>query len=166
MGVAKKKFRRPAEPGQHAGATVHRAKLRREDLKPGDCLCNHCPAKCCRYFALPLDTPDTWKEFDYMRWFLLHEGATVFCEDGAWYLLVYSACRHLRDDNLCGTYPTRPNICREYTTDNCEYDDTWVYERYIELPEQVEEFAEALMGPRRRQGLRSPKPDPLKIVSA
>jgi uncharacterized protein len=141
-------------------------KPRRQDLQPGECLCSYCSAKCCKYFALPLDTPDSWKEFDYMRWFLLHDGATVFSEDDSWYVLVYNRCRHLRDDNMCGIYHTRPQICRQYSTDNCEYDDLWVYERYLELPEQVEEYAEAVMGPRRGRSLRSPKPNPLAILSS
>ena len=53
-------------------------KLRREELPPGDCLCDHCTAKCCKYFALPIETPTTRKDFDYVRWYLLHGEATVF----------------------------------------------------------------------------------------
>jgi Fe-S-cluster containining protein len=120
-------------------------------------LCAFCTAKCCRYFALAIDSPDTWKDFEYMRWFLLHEGAAVFTEDGDWYLLVYGACKHLRPDQRCAIYPTRPRICREYTTGKCEYDDTWVYDRYLETAEQVEEYAEAVLGPRRGRGIRSPR---------
>jgi uncharacterized protein len=146
-------------PSETVPAAVPAARRpRREELRAGECLCSYCPAKCCKYFALPLDTPDTWKEFDYMRWFLLHEGATVFTEKDTWYILVYNQCRHLRADHLCGIYETRPQICREYKTDNCEYDDLWVYDRYLETPEQVEEYAEAVMGPRRGQSLRSPRP--------
>ena len=32
-------------------------KPRRKDVPEGVVLCDHCTAKCCRYFALPLDTP-------------------------------------------------------------------------------------------------------------
>jgi uncharacterized protein len=39
-------------------------KFPREKLKPGECLCSYCTAKCCRYFALPIEEPTTWKEFD------------------------------------------------------------------------------------------------------
>ena len=39
-------------------------KIKREDLKPGEFLCDYCTAKCCRYFALPIETPESWKEFD------------------------------------------------------------------------------------------------------
>jgi len=130
---------------------------KRDDLKKGEILCSYCPAKCCRYFALPIETPDSWRQFDFMRWFLLHERASVFVEKEDWYLLVHTPCKHLRKDNLCGIYERRPNICREYKTDKCEYDDLWVYDRYFELAEQVEEFAEALLGPRPGESLRSEK---------
>ncbi|MFZ5831183.1 MAG: YkgJ family cysteine cluster protein [Planctomycetota bacterium] len=135
-----------------------RTKPRREELPPGANLCMYCTAKCCRYFALPLETPTTWKEFEYMRWFLLHDRASVFVEDGSWYILVHTTCKHLGADNLCGIYETRPQICRDYTTRNCEYEDDWVYDHYWELPEQVEEYAEAVLGPRRGRTFRSPRP--------
>ena len=64
----------------------------------------------------------------------------MFKEDDDWYLLVHTTCRHLQDDNRCGIYETRPQICREYSTDNCEYDDDWTYDFYLERPEQVAEY--------------------------
>jgi Fe-S-cluster containining protein len=130
----------------------------REDLKPGECLCTYCTAKCCRYFALAIDKPTTWRDFDHMRWFLLHDKASVFVEEGDWYLLVHTTCRHLQPDNRCGIYETRPNICRAYTTDKCEYEDSWVYDHYWETPEQVVEYAEAVLGPRRGESFRSRQP--------
>ncbi len=141
-----------------------RIKPAREDLKAGEVLCDHCTAKCCKYFALPIDKPDTRKEFDYVRWFLLHEKATIFTEDGTWYLLVHTQCRHLQDNNLCGIYETRPQLCRDYTTDNCEYDDSWVYEQYFETPEQMQEYIEATQPRKRGETFRSPKPKGLPIV--
>jgi len=142
-----------------------KAKPRRSQLKPGESLCEYCTAKCCHYFALPIDTPTRRQDFDYIRWYLLHERATVFTEGETWYLLVYSTCRHLQADNRCGIYATRPQICREYSTDKCEYDDDWVYERYFETPEQVEEYAEVVMPRRRGQSIRSLEPSCLPILS-
>ncbi len=121
-----------------------RSKPTRETLPEGEYLCMYCPGKCCRYFALPIDLPETRRQFDYLRWFLLHEHASVFVDGGDWYLLVHTKCKHLMDDNRCGIYETRPTICREYTTTKCEYEDLWVYDRYFELPEQIEEYVEAL----------------------
>ena len=128
----------------------------REELKPGDVLCNHCPAKCCRYFSLSIDRPETAADFDYLRWYLLHEHATVFTEDDNWYLLVHTVCKHLQSDNRCGIYETRPQICREYTTDQCEYDDHYTFDRYFETAEQVQEYANARFSA--LKDFRSPKP--------
>jgi Fe-S-cluster containining protein len=142
-----------------------RAKKRREDLKPGEVLCAYCTAKCCRYFALPLDRPTRWKDFDFIRWFLMHAETSVFIEDGAWYLIVHTQCQHLSADNRCQIYDTRPRICREYSTENCEYEDEWVYEAYFETAEQVYEYAEALLGPPPGASFRSPAPSLLPILA-
>ncbi len=138
-------------------------RVRREDLKPDESLCDHCTAKCCKYFALPIDEPTTREDFDFIRWYLLHEAATVFTEDGTWYLLVHTACKHLQPDNRCGIYFTRPQICRDYSTDACEYDDSWGYERYFETPEQLEEYADAIF-PAAGKQRRSAKPQLLPVV--
>jgi Fe-S-cluster containining protein len=141
-------------------------RMTRENLPNGECLCDYCSAKCCRYFALPIDTPDAVKDFDYMRWFLLHERASVFVEDDNWYLLVHTVCKHLQPDNRCGIYETRPQICREYLTDNCEYDEDSTYEKYFETPEQVAEYVEATLGQKNQRGvLRSPEPALLPVVT-
>ena len=131
----------------------------REDLRPGEVLCTYCPAKCCRYFALPIEKPKSWPDFDYVRWYLMHDRATVFIEEDVWYLLVHNRCKNLRDDNRCDAYEVRPQICRDYTTKNCEYEDDWVYDHYWETPEQIEEYAEAVLGPRKGGSFRSPKPN-------
>ena len=39
-----------------------------------------------------------------------------------------------------------------------EYEDAWVYDHYWETPEQIEEYAEAVLGPREGEGFRSPRP--------
>ena len=146
-------------------ATATRTKPRREAIPAGEVLCSYCTAKCCRYFALPLEKPDTYEEFEYIRWYLLHEHATVFTEDGTWYLLVHTTCKHLRPDNRCGIYNTRPQVCRDYSTKDCEYEDDWVYDHYFETPEQVAEYMEAVLGPTHGQFVRSPKPPLLPVLS-
>ncbi|HYO25692.1 MAG TPA: YkgJ family cysteine cluster protein [Lacipirellulaceae bacterium] len=142
-----------------------RPKIRRKDLPAGESLCEYCTAKCCHYFALPIETPETFEELEYLRWFLLHDRASVFKEEGDWYLLVHTTCKHLRSDYLCGIYETRPQICRTYTTDNCEYNDDWVYDFYLETPEQVWDYTEAvLQDPLATGSIRSPKPNPLAVI--
>jgi Fe-S-cluster containining protein len=143
-----------------------RIKPPRESVPKTENLCAFCTVKCCRYFALPIDTPTEPKDFDYLRWYLLHEQASVFLDEGIWYLLVHTTCRHLQDDYRCGIYHTRPQICREYSTDNCEYDDSYVYEGYFELPDQVQEYFEArFTSDPEDPHFRSPKPEMFPILN-
>ena len=138
--------------------------LRREDVPQGDCLCDHCSAKCCRYYALPLDKPTDLQDFDFIRWFMIHGRTCVFTEDKTWYLLVYNECQHLQSDNRCGIYETRPQICRDYTTDECEFEDRYVYDRYFEAPDQVLEYVEAIGLDKKKRNIRSPEPALLPIL--
>lgn len=138
--------------------------LKRDELPAGDCLCNYCTAKCCRYFALGLDEPTELSDWEYIRWFLLHDHASTFMEEGGWYLLVQTPCAHLQADNRCGIYDTRPIICREYSTDNCEYDDQYLYERYLETAEQVADYMEVVLPADKKKGIRSRKPQLLPVI--
>ena len=135
----------------------------RSEVPKGTVLCEYCTAKCCRYFALPIDTPEEFDDFEYVRWYLLHDRASIFTEDDDWYLLVHTKCHHLQDDHRCGIYETRPQICRDYTTDDCEYEDEWTYERYLETAEQVWEYAEAVVQKKGKE-IRSPKPPLLPVI--
>lgn len=136
----------------------------RPTLKEGECLCDYCSAKCCKYFAWPIEAPTERGDFDYIRWAMLHVQTTFFVEDEAWYVLVHTTCKHLRSDNLCGIYETRPEICREYSTNDCEFDDHYVYEKYFETPEQVDEYMEVVAPDKKRTSIRSRKPALLPIL--
>ena len=140
-------------------------KIRREDLPPGDCLCNHCTAKCCQYFALGLDDPTEHRDWEFIRWFLLHDAASAFMEEKSWYLLVQTRCENLLADNRCGIYETRPTICREYSTDNCEYEDDYLYEQYLENADQVAEYMEVVLPREKGASFRSPKPKLLPVIA-
>jgi Fe-S-cluster containining protein len=145
-------------------ATIPTIKPAREALPAGTVLCDHCTAKCCRYFALPLEKPRKGEDFEYLRWYVMHGSTAVFCEDGAWYVMVLNKCDHLQDDHRCGIYHQRPQVCREYDTVECEYEDDWTYERLWETPEQIAEYAEAVLPRKKGQSIRSPKPPLLPIL--
>ena len=139
-------------------------KIRRKNLPEGNVLCEYCTAKCCRYFALPIETPETFEDYEFIRWFLLHDRATVFKEDDDWYLLVHTECEHLQPDNRCGIYDTRPQICRDYSTKDCEYEDDWTYDFYLETADQVAEYTEAVIRTKHRS-IRSAKPPLLPVIN-
>jgi Fe-S-cluster containining protein len=135
----------------------------RAELAPGQCLCEFCTGRCCRYFSLPIDNPESWNDYDAIRWYLAHKRTAIYVSEGQWYLLVHSGCNYLTHDNRCGIYLNRPKICREYTTDSCEYDNDTLFEKLFETPEQLWEYAEAVL-PRRRKRRADPGPS-LPIVT-
>jgi len=131
-----------------------RTKKRRADLKPSECLCDFCSGKCCRYFSLPINEPTTWDDFDSVRWYLAHGQTIVYVDKAQWYLLVMTKCQYLQKDYRCGIYLNRPKICREYTTDNCEYENDWIFEKIFETPDQIWEYAEAILPPKKSRGAK------------
>src|SRR5262245_61462049 len=87
--------------GSVYNATMPRFPIRRDDLKYGEVLCSYCTALCCRYFSIRINTPKTRKEFDDLRWFMMHGRISVYVEEGVWYLCVYGDCKHLKNDHRC-----------------------------------------------------------------
>ncbi len=112
-------------------------------------ICSKCTGLCCRYFALPIETPEDWDDYDDIRWYLAHENITVFVEDGDWYLNVKNKCTHLRDDNyMCDIYEDRPGICRKYEDDTCDFTgDNYDYELHFTSDKQMEEYMKIKFGP-------------------
>ena len=107
----------------------------------GSILCEHCTAACCRYVAIPLDKPKRARDYDDIRWYLMHEGVTIFVEEGDWYAQFQTRCKNLQADNLCGIYETRPEICRSYEPGECDYTGgDYGYDHLFTHPEQVEDY--------------------------
>jgi uncharacterized protein len=130
-------------------SSIHPTPIRRSELPPGEVLCSYCTARCCRYFSLPIETPKTWKDFDAIRWYMFHGRVNLFVDGGKWYLVIFADCQHLLPDNRCGTYETRPAICRKYSTKECEYDNDVLFQQLFETAEQLWEYAEAVLPPKK-----------------
>jgi Fe-S-cluster containining protein len=123
------------------------------------CLCDQCSGLCCRYFALPIDNPDAARDFDNIRWYLLHENVTIFVEKSQWYIGIANRCKMLQPDNRCGVYLTRPAVCRGYSTDNCDYHGgEYEFEMLFTSAEQLERYAKeklaALRSDKRKKAAR------------
>lgn len=117
------------------------------DRAMGSILCEHCTAACCRYIALPLDKPRTPRDYDDIRWYLMHQNILVFVEDGDWYIQFQTRCKNLAPDNRCGIYETRPEICREYEPGECDYaGGAYDYEHLFTHPQQIDEYYEKKTG--------------------
>jgi Fe-S-cluster containining protein len=80
-----------------------------------------CEAACCKYIGVPIDAPDTAREWDDWRWYLAHEGISIYKHSGQWYLNIETRCTKLDKDLKCGIYETRPQTCAEYDPSGCEW---------------------------------------------
>ena len=111
-------------------------------------LCEKCHGLCCRYFALPIETPEDKSDYDDIRWYLCHKNITVFVEDGDWYLNIKNKCRHLSNgDHKCAIYKKRPKICRGYTTRDCDLiEGEYDYELHFTDDKQMEEYVKIKFG--------------------
>lgn len=128
----------------------------------GSIACEHCAAACCRYLALPIDKPKSARDYDDLRWYLMHEDVSVFVEEGEWFVQFQTRCRNLGADNRCTIYDSRPEICREYEPGVCDYSGgRYDYDHLFTHPKQIDEHyfertgkklgAGNKSGPRRRK---------------
>lgn len=85
--------------------------------------CNRCTnSKCCTYITQAIDAPRSKLDFDHLLWQISHAGVQVYKEKAGWYLLIQTGCNHLLPGGGCAIYKTRPQVCREYSNDFCEFD--------------------------------------------
>ncbi|HUV41485.1 MAG TPA: YkgJ family cysteine cluster protein [Sedimentisphaerales bacterium] len=105
-------------------------------------LCHRCNGLCCRYFALPIDTPEDKGDYDDIRWYLCHKAITVFVEEGDWYINIKNRCRYLSaNGRKCKIYNKRPRICRGYTTRDCDRTKgDYEYELHFTNDRQMAEY--------------------------
>lgn len=130
--------------------------MKLEVLSKEGSLCDQCVALCCRYFAFSIDKPEKKRDFEDLRWYILHEDTIVFVEDGQWYVQVNRKCKALLPDNRCGIYHNRPAICRGYKTDACDWHaDAYDYDHVFSEPEQIERYAKEYLAARRRKARQS-----------
>ena len=77
--------------------------------------CDRCDAMCCRYVATEIDRPTCKRDYDNIRWYLLHRNVYVFIDhDGGWFIEFETPCECLDADGRCARYTERPRICREH----------------------------------------------------
>jgi Fe-S-cluster containining protein len=86
--------------------------------------CTDCDSLCCRYLATEIDPPRSKRDYDDIRWYLLHRDVNVFLDAaGSWFLAFNRPCRELDAAGHCRRYATRPQLCREHgrQAGSCEF---------------------------------------------
>lgn len=121
-------------------------------IKPKINLCLQCPALCCHYITIEIDKPVTRRDYDDIRWQILHKDVSLLIEEDRWLLQCQTVCEYLLVNNSCGIYERRPLTCRKYSTKNCDYHTTfegWETE-YLEI-KTLEEFETYLKEEKKKQ---------------
>jgi Fe-S-cluster containining protein len=110
--------------------------------------CAACKAKCCQYFCFQIDKPDTYEEFENIRWYLNHQGVSVHVDEGNWYMAVANPCKLVGADGRCTVYEARPLVCRKYSQRDCDYNKgEYEYQAFFEDSQSLEEYARQALGP-------------------
>ncbi len=95
-----------------------KTKSKRDDTSQ----CEKClPAYCCNYFAFGIDEPEDRREYESLLWKLAHENVSIYIYRKDWYIMIHNRCNFLMPDNKCAIYDYRPYMCREHSTESCEY---------------------------------------------
>ena len=85
--------------------------------------CGYCTnSKCCTYITQKIPGPRSKDDFDHLLWQLSHGNVEAYKDSDGWFLTFKTKCLHLAKDGRCGIYETRPQLCRDYSNDYCEFD--------------------------------------------
>ena len=97
--------------------------VRVEQLTP-ETKCGYCTnSKCCTYITQEIETPRSKYDFDHLLWQLSHRNVQAYKDEDGWFLLIDNPCTHLQPGGRCGIYERRPQVCRQYSNDYCEFDE-------------------------------------------
>ncbi len=87
--------------------------------------CGYCTnSSCCTYITEELETPRSMQDFDHLLWQAAHRDVHIYKDEDGWFLLINNPCTKLAADGRCGIYADRPLICRQYSNDYCDFDQS------------------------------------------
>lgn len=85
--------------------------------------CSFCKGStCCTYMTQQIDAPRSKEDFDLLLWQISHMNTQLYKDSDGWFLLVNNRCTHLQPNGGCGIYETRPQVCRDHSNDDCEFE--------------------------------------------
>jgi Fe-S-cluster containining protein len=118
-----------------------------------------CGARCCRYITVILPPPQRECELDEWSWFLAHENVSIYFAGRRWRMEMRSRCRYLSDQNACTIYDRRPDVCRLYSQEDCEYAGKTNHLHHFDTKEEFDRWwEEKRERERRRRSKRSRSP--------
>lgn len=106
--------------------------------------CEGCGAKCCKYVVTEIDCPEELEDFENIKWYVCHKNVRVYIEgDGTWNLEFITPCKFLENDK-CSNYEKRPQICRDFSQEECPHHNKYKELFSFENMEEVEEYVEKI----------------------
>ena len=103
--------------------------------------CSKCiPAKCCMYYSIEIDEPESMEDYDDLLWIIAHRDTEIYVDEGRWFVMVRNPCRFYDPVKGCLIYPKRPRICREHTIEECEYFSAYDFELHFHTYEDLERY--------------------------
>ena len=113
-----------------------------EDIQNRD-LCANCGAKCCKYVAIEIDAPEDLEDFEDIKWYVAHKNINVYVdEDHEWHVEFLTACENLDENDLCKIYDSRPQICKEFSQEECPFHNIYEEKYSFTKIEDVEKYVE------------------------
>ncbi len=117
--------------------------------------CEECDGHCCKYITVQIDTPEDDIDFEELKWFLCHENISVYIDhDNDWCIEVKTPCKFQdTKTNLCTIYETRPKVCQEHQTDECEGNEEHDphYQRIFHTMEDIDGYKKELQSGKKAQ---------------
>lgn len=114
----------------------------RRALQDDSSQCAKCtPARCCMYFSIEVDRPETERDFDDFLWMIAHRDVEFYTKRRKWYLMVKTPCRFYDPARGCIIYPSRPRICRLHHPDECEFDEAYDFDLHFRSYDELERYA-------------------------
>jgi len=114
--------------------------------------CDKCGGRCCLYYCFRIPPPQTYEDFDEIRWYLLHERTSVHVDlEGEWFIRIDNRCGLLTDTPRgprCADYDQRPIPCRVMSPESCDFAaGGWCdYDELFTSADQLDAFARRMLG--------------------
>jgi len=93
------------------------------------------------YLTVQVERPRRAVDFEEMLWHVAHQDVEYFVQNRNWYLMIHNPCRFHDGNSRCRIYETRPKICRDHSTDNCEFETGCDFEVHITSYEEMLAYA-------------------------
>lgn len=105
--------------------------------------CSSCiPAKCCMYFSIEIDRPESISDFEDILWIIAHEDVEIYTYRRRWFAMVRNPCRFYDPSRGCSIYESRPRICRNHKKGECELNGPYDFDLHFRSYDEFARFVE------------------------